>query len=180
MKIVWNDVDSPTVVLGNAALLKSLSVLVETEEDEICAEDGDCATVQCEIPNEEKMLKTTPPDDGDAPDDSNMHGSSDGNNDESNVEPNENEVSEQSTEKHEEGKDKMEQETESQPQSLADVRDEPIDTNAINSSEARKKSLVKMKIPPIWTPCDRRTNSALIYLYFRSVSVVDASFLYSI
>lgn len=32
------------------------------------------------------------------------------------------------------------------------------------------KNKIEIKIPPIWTPIDKRANAALIYLYFRSVS----------
>lgn len=32
------------------------------------------------------------------------------------------------------------------------------------------KNKIEIKIPPIWTPSDKRANAALIYLYFRSVS----------
>lgn len=32
------------------------------------------------------------------------------------------------------------------------------------------KNKIEIKIPPIWTPTDKRANAALIYLYFRSVS----------
>lgn len=170
MKIVWNDVEPSTVALGSAALLKSLSVLVETEQEEVCSEAANSAVDQGEAAEEEKVPETATADDEVAPDDSNRHASIDDNGDENSAQPDGIGASEQNMEKPEEEPEKMEQENESQPQSLVDVRSEPNDANATDSSEAKKKSLVKMKIPPIWTPCDRRTNAALIYLYFRSVS----------
>lgn len=43
------------------------------------------------------------------------------------------------------------------------------------------KNKIEIKIPPIWTPSDKRANAALIYLYFRSVSCMVGikSFIYS-
>lgn len=37
-------------------------------------------------------------------------------------------------------------------------------------SSILSKNKIEIKIPPIWTPTDKRANAALIYLYFRSVS----------
>lgn len=51
-------------------------------------------------------------------------------------------------------------------------------TNAMDMKKAIEQTMssilaknkIEIKIPPIWTPIDKRGNAALIYLYFRSVS----------
>lgn len=143
MRIVWNEAESSNGVGGNATLLKSLSVLVETEEDEICDEAETNAATKCEAAENEQTNETAPIDN---------NGENDGNDNIDSGE-NENSPSGEVAEDHEEDNNTQKE-------------DAAIE---VNSSETKKTNVVKMKIPPIWTPVDRRTNSAMIYLYFRTV-----------
>lgn len=160
VKVVWNE-NEPNGAGGNASLLKSLSVLIETEEDEICAE-----VEQNAIGNEgDEINENVPANSKTALDGSEVGSDKNVNDDENDgtikMCP-ESEQIEQNTEKNEENS--------SQPQSLGADRNEQYSPNLTNSNKAeKKKNVVKMEIPPIWAPVDQRTNSALVYLYFRSV-----------
>lgn len=146
MKFVWNEDEIlNNSGLNGASLLKSLSLVIETENEDETSLDEDNITknerdseynVNCqdklvtdgsrEIESKEEM-----PIDGEPRDDSRPKEG----NKSSKIEGNEIKV------------------------------DEQIERNVVD-----KKNVKKVKIPPIWTPQDRRTNAALIYLYFRNVS----------
>lgn len=150
MKFVWNEDE----ILNNsgvngASLLKSLSLVIETENEDETSFDEDNNTknendseknVNCQDKlvndgSQEIESNKIMPIDGEQRDDS-------GPNDEnksSKIEGNEIKV------------------------------DEQIERNVVD-----QKTVKKVKIPPIWTPQERRTNAALIYLYFRNVSTKNS------
>lgn len=155
MKVVWSE-SEPNEASGNASLLKSLSVLIETEEDEICAEvEKNAETERNEI-NESIAVEN----ETDLGNEKNVNNNEIDENDGIKIFP-ENDQSEQNTGENEET---------SQPQSLGAERNEQSLPNLTTSNEnGKKKNVFKVEIPPIWAPVDQRTNSALVYLYFRSV-----------
>lgn len=166
---MWNEIE-PNGASGNASLLKSLSVLIETEDDEICAEVEENAEIERDRIGGDEIDENVPADSktvldsGEGALSGNEKNINNGNDDDDGTSENSpgNEQSEENVEKNEGNG--------SQPQSLGAIRNEQSSPNPINSNETEKKmNIVKIKIPPIWAPVDQRTNSALIYLYFRSV-----------
>lgn len=146
VKFVWNEDEiSNNSGVNGTSLLKSLSLVIETEnEDETSLDEenntknendsrnnGKCLDRLVNDESQEIESKEEMPIDGEQRDD---FGPKEGNKS-SKMEENEIRV------------------------------DEPIEKNMVD-----KKNVKKVKIPPIWTPQDRRTNAALIYLYFRNVS----------
>lgn len=59
---------------------------------------------------------------------------------------------------------------------LAERNNEATTMKEYVSTEQKTKNRTKVKIPPIWTPKDSRTNAAFIYLYFRNVSIENIDF----
>lgn len=161
VNLVWNEDETTN---GNSSLLKSLSVVIEMEENDDDTMNEECDDVEKEIPVDESKVerktgendkKKNAEDDAESKENASEKDEiNDANTDDNPIEnePNEEMASENSDEKN----NKIEETKSSE-------RTTPI-------ALVKTKNQVKVKIPPIWTPSEKRANAALIYLYFRPVS----------
>lgn len=156
--LVWNEDETTN---GNSSLLKSLSVVIEMEENDDDTLNEECDDVEKEIPVDESKVEQKTGEnekeknaEDDAESNKNAAEINDAN---TNDNPIENEPnSEMASENSDEKVSKIEE-------TKSSARTTPI-------ALVKTKNQIKVKIPPIWTPSEKRANAALIYLYFRPVS----------
>ncbi|XP_031627740.1 uncharacterized protein LOC116343675 [Contarinia nasturtii] len=170
--LVWNEEQT---TYGNVSILKALSVVIETEindDDDEMNEDND-ETEQVKPIEEVKGTNKQETNEDEK----------EGNDDKGEIDQSESTTDGQDqsqTNKSEENHTETERNTQSTPSEDTDVsgmkskagsrcseRSTPISRFASYFKAKRRKEI---KIPPIWTPTEKRANAALIYLYFRSMT----------
>lgn len=175
---VWNG-GGGGGVNGNGSILKALSVVIETESND----DNDEMNGVDNIEEEKSIDQGGEQDKNDGKKVNEKEGNRNG--DEGEWEVNQSEIA---TEEQEmaQTNDKKENHTENK-QTEANTSAEDTDDSEMNSKKTEEfKSSRRttptspalthrtvIKIPPIWTPSDKRVNAGLIYLYFRSVSCLE-------
>lgn len=179
---VWNEEETTN---GNTSILKALSVVIETEtnDDDEMNEQSD---IESEKPIEEPKQdeeqeiqengKTRNSEDDEK--DSEKMGNGDDNGgddaDQSVTATEENEIAQ--TNDGEEHQSEIEQNADNDESEEKSNKNEETKSSARTTpitpiTTIKSKNQMEIKIPPIWTPSEKRTNAALIYLYFRSVSL---------
>lgn len=179
LRFVWNEEETTN---GNASLLKALSVVIETEDND---EDtlNEAESINKEADDVEKEIP---------PEESKDEQKTDDNDEEKNgdvgVEQNENAIEEHEINDTNDNAIESESNAENMPEVANENSNEKIEKSEETKSSERttpvtpvtsvtpialvkKKNQIKVQIPPIWTPTEKRANAALIYLYFRSVSL---------
>lgn len=183
MQFVWHD-DETT----NASILKALSVIAETEKnvDGDLNEDDDSELEKC-IDESKPIEESKQHDEQEMADDENLDRkkfekdeNAVGETDQSEIgfEEDENAQTDDINRNHTANKqnrtatpaadenDESNEKSYKYDESKTSERTTPITT-------FKAKNQIEIKIPPIWTPADKRANAAMIYLYFRSVSRVE-------
>lgn len=179
LRFVWNEEETTN---GNASLLKALSVVIETEDND---EDtlNEAESINKEVDDVEKEIP---------PEESKDEQKTDDNDEEKNgdvgVEQSENAIEEHEINDTNDNAIESESNAENMPEDANENSNEKIEKSEETKSSERttpvtpatsvtpialvkKKNQIKVQIPPIWTPTEKRANAALIYLYFRSVSL---------
>lgn len=179
LRFVWNEEETTN---GNASLLKALSVVIETEDND---EDtlNEAESINKEVDDVEKEIP---------PEESKDEQKTDDNDEEKNgdvgVEQNENAIEEHEINDTNDNAIESESNAENMPEDANENSNKKIEKSEETKSSERttpvtpatsvtpialvkKKNQIKVQIPPIWTPTEKRANAALIYLYFRSVSL---------
>lgn len=179
LRFVWNEEETTN---GNASLLKALSVVIETEDND---EDtlNEAESINKEVDDVEKEIPPEESKDEQKTDDNDEEKNSDGG-----VEPSENAIEEHEINDTNDNAIESESNAENMPEVANENSNEKIEKSEETKSSERttpvtpatsvtpialvkKKNQIKVQIPPIWTPTEKRANAALIYLYFRSVSL---------
>lgn len=163
VNVVWNEESISSNPGGNGvSLLRSFSVVIETEDDDLMINDsgngGNDETRPINIKiNDEINIKKENDSDRESQNEPPIE---DGENTEEDPNSANNEPCDNENEKNIKFIEKTD---EKKPNEIDDSKKEQPLTGP------KAKNEIKVKIPPIWTPQDRRTNAALIYLYFRNV-----------
>lgn len=185
---VWNEDETTN---GSASILKALSVVIETEtnDDDEMNEQSD---IETEKPIEEPMHEEDGADgdnegnDGEEEKDDTKKESTDdiadGNDadqsetateEQENTQTNDTDEhpteNERNTETSPENNDESERKSNKNDETKSSARTTPITP----ITTIKRKNQIEIKIPPIWTPSEKRANAALIYLYFRTVSYFE-------
>lgn len=178
-RFVWNEEETTN---GNASLLKALSVVIETEDND---EDtlNEAESINKEVDDVEREIPPEEPKDERKTDDNDEE-----KNGEVGVEQSENAIEEHEINDTNDNAIESESNAENMPEVANENSNEKIEKSEETKSSERttpvtpatsvtpialfkKKNHIKVQIPPIWTPTEKRANAALIYLYFRSVSL---------
>lgn len=178
-RFVWNEEETTN---GNASLLKALSVVVETEDND---EDtlNEAESINKEVDDVEREIPPEEPKDEQKTDDNDEEKNGD-----VGVEQSENAIEEHEINDTNDNAIESESNAENMPEVANENSNEKIEKSEETKSSERttpvtpatsvtpialfkKKNHIKVQIPPIWTPTEKRANAALIYLYFRSVSL---------
>lgn len=179
LRFVWNEEETTN---GNASLLKALSVVIETEDND---EDtlNEAESINKEVDDVEKEIPPEESKDEQKTDDNDEEKNSDGG-----VDQSENAIEEHEINDTNDNAIESESNAENMPEVANENSNEKIEKSEETKSSERttpvtpatsvkpialvkKKNQIKVQIPPIWTPTEKRANAALIYLYFRSVSL---------
>lgn len=166
-RFVWNE-EQPTN--GNTSILKALSVVIETEiddDDEMKKENDEIEQVKSREEPKTTDEKETNEGDKENEQEGEIDQSETTIDGQEQPQTNESPQNEQNTESAAAEDDSDVSEMKSKAGSRCSEISTPIAQFASYFKPKRRKEI---KIPPIWTPVDKRANAALIYLYFRSVS----------
>lgn len=175
---VWNEEETTN---GSTSILKALSVVIETEtndDDEMNEQSDNEPEKHIEEPKQDEEKKgdkeVNEDEEGKGECDDDVGGDADqsetATEEQGNIQTNDTEEhqteSEQNTETTPDNNDESEEKSNKIDETKSSNRTTPITPITI----FKKKNQIEIKIPPIWTPSEKRTNAALIYLYFRTVS----------
>lgn len=174
---MWNEEETSN---GNASILKALSVVIETEtndDDDEMNDENDCGIEKAiEEPMQagDGQMGHQEIDEIEKDGDKGANGNDDGaasemaNDEQKNAQTNHTDDNQMGNEP---STSPAEENDESDRKSNKNEDSKSSRTTSITPIASIKgKNKIEVKIPPIWTPSEKRANAALIYLYFRSVS----------